>query len=122
MEDMVWIEDLVDLCRETLTTETLVFCKRQDEQAFAEKNGAQPKFVEDAVRMLGNAIGNMPGVGGFKLIVSHLESLHSHDAIAVMVSGDGFTKDAVLTSGNLLSDKTMAKTHHPTRRPRNVDL
>lgn len=93
MNDMIWIEDLVDLCRETLTTETLVFCKRQDEQAFAEKNGAQPKFVEDAVRMLGNAIGNMPGVGGFKLIVSHLESLHSHDAIAVMVSGDGFTKD-----------------------------
>ena len=96
VNDMVWIEDIVSLCRKTLTTETLVFCKRQDEQAFAEKNGAQPKFVEDAVRMLGAALNDHKHVVDYKLIVSHLESLHSHDAVAVMVKGVRFTPEVTV--------------------------
>lgn len=86
-DNMVWIEDLVDACRQALTTETLVFCKRQDEQAFAEKNGAQPKFVEDAIRILSHMLNDIPEVKDYKVICSHLESLHSHDAIAVTTKG-----------------------------------
>ena len=85
--ELVWLEDLIKLCQDTLTTETLVFCKRPDEQAFAEKNGAQTKFVEDAVRMLKNALNGMPQITDFKVICSHRESLHSHDAVAVITKG-----------------------------------
>lgn len=85
--ELVWIEDLVEACRRTLTTETLVFCKRQDEQAFAEKNGAQPKFVEDAIRLLSHMLNGMSAVDDFKVICSHNESLHSHNAIAVTTKG-----------------------------------
>lgn len=85
--DMIWIEDVVDLCRNVLTTETLVFCKRQDEQAFAEANGAQPKFVEDAIRMLAEAFNNHNNVTDYKVIVSHNESLHDHNAVAVITKG-----------------------------------
>ena len=42
----------VDLCTAAIPTETQVMVKREDEQAFAELNGANPIFVEDAVRLL----------------------------------------------------------------------
>jgi GTP cyclohydrolase I len=86
-DKLIWIEDVIEMCRETLTTETLVFCKRQDEQAFAEKNGAQPKFVEDASRMMANKLNENLDVHDFKVIISHNESLHSHNAIAVITKG-----------------------------------
>lgn len=86
-DDLIWIEDVLDMCNKALTTETLVFCKRQDEQAFAEKNGAQPKFVEDAIRYLANVLNENTKVKDYKVICSHQESLHSHDAAAVITKG-----------------------------------
>lgn len=83
----IWIEDMLDICNRALTTETLVFCKRQDEQCFAEKNGAQPKFVEDAIRYLADELNNDQRVLDYKVICSHQESLHSHDAVAVITKG-----------------------------------
>lgn len=86
-DKMIWIEDVVESMRKSLTTETLVFCKRQDEQDFALANGAQPKFVEDAARLIYKGLNTIPEVRDFKVIISHLESLHSHDAIAVITKG-----------------------------------
>jgi GTP cyclohydrolase I len=83
----LWIEDVIDYCRKALTTETLVFCKRQDEQAFAEKNGAQPKFVEDAIRFLKHELDQHQNIVDYKIICSHQESLHSHNAVAVTTKG-----------------------------------
>ena len=85
--DLIWIEDVIDMCNKALTTETLVFCKRQDEQAFAEKNGAQPKFVEDAIRYLAEEYNQNPMVVDYKIVCSHQESLHSHNAVAVITKG-----------------------------------
>lgn len=85
--NMIWIEDVIDMCNEALTTEVLVFCKREDEQAFAEKNGAQPKFVEDAIRYLADTLNKNSNVTDYKVICSHLESLHAHQAVAVITKG-----------------------------------
>jgi GTP cyclohydrolase I len=85
--DMLWIEDVIELCRRALVTETLVFCKRQDEQAFAELNGANIKFVEDAIRYMANELNQHLNVADYKVICSHQESLHSHDAVAVITKG-----------------------------------
>lgn len=87
-DELIWIEDVIDMCNNALTTETLVFCKRQDEQAFAEKNGAQPKFVEDAIRYLADELNNNKLVKDYKVICSHQESLHSHNAVAVITKGN----------------------------------
>ena len=46
------LEDLHTHCVNALRTETQVMVKREDEQAFAELNGAYIKFVEDAVRLI----------------------------------------------------------------------
>lgn len=86
-DELVWIEDILDMCKEALTTETLVFCKREDEQCFAEKNGAQPKFVEDAIRYMAERLNKCNEVSDYKIICSHQESLHSHDAVAVITKG-----------------------------------
>ena len=84
-EDILWIEDLRDYILAALVTETQVFVKREDEQAFAELNAANTKFVEDAVRLVHQKLDNIAIIKDFKLVASHNESLHSHDAIAVLV-------------------------------------
>ena len=61
--------------------------KREDEQAFAELNGAYYKFVEDAARMLYAEFNKDPRIYDFQIACAHLESLHSHDAVAVLNKG-----------------------------------
>jgi len=93
--NLIWLEDLQQLCLSALKTETQVMVLREDEQAFAELNGANPKFVEDAARLLYKALNTNDKILDFKVVLSHLESLHSHDAIAVIIKGvkDGFNAD-----------------------------
>ena len=94
-DEMVWIEDLQEMCLDALQTETQVMVKREDEQAFAEKNGSYLKFVEDAVRLLYDKLTNDSRIKDFKIVASHNESLHSHNAVSVIIKGiqDGFTAD-----------------------------
>ena len=48
---VVFIEDIVEMARKQVPTEVVVICKRRDEQAFAELNGSNLIFTEDAVRL-----------------------------------------------------------------------
>ncbi len=81
------IEELVELCRDALQTETQVMVKREDEQAFAELNGAYQKFVEDAARLLFANLDPHPSIKDFVARCAHLESLHSHDAVSRICKG-----------------------------------
>jgi GTP cyclohydrolase I len=81
------IEDLQAMCEKALLTETQVMVRREDEQAFAELNGDHQKFVEDAVRLLYEAVDGDPRIADFQIACAHLESLHSHDAVAVVNKG-----------------------------------
>ncbi|MEM7531819.1 MAG: GTP cyclohydrolase FolE2 [Chloroflexota bacterium] len=83
----IWLEDIRDMCLEALKTETQVMVKREDEQAFAELNAANLKFVEDAVRLLHAQLDPDERIRDFKIVASHQESLHSHDAVSVLVKG-----------------------------------
>ena len=85
--DNFWIEDLKDLALKGLQTETQVVVKREDEQAFAELNGSYLKFVEDAVRIMYKEVKDVEAIKDFKIVASHQESLHSHDAIASICKG-----------------------------------
>ena len=89
-DGMLWFEDLVDLCNKAIPTETQVMVKREDEQAFAELNGANPIFVEDAVRLLCQSLESDRRIGDFRVVASHQESLHSHDAVSILTMGDTF--------------------------------
>ena len=91
----IWIEDVHAHCLRALQTETQVMVKREDEQAFAELNGAYLKFVEDAARLLYQEFDADKRITDFRIACSHLESLHSHDAVSVICKGvkGGFAAD-----------------------------
>ncbi len=87
---VLWFEDLIELARSAVPTETQVMVKREDEQAFAELNAANPIFVEDAARSFCAALQADPRIGDFRIVASHQESLHSHDAVSVLTVGETF--------------------------------
>ena len=87
---VLWFEDLIDMARAAVPTETQVMVKREDEQAFAELNAANPIFVEDAARSFCLALRAEPRIGDFRIVASHQESLHSHDAVSVLTEGPTF--------------------------------
>ena len=93
--DCLWFEDLIDLAREAVPTETQVMVKREDEQAFAELNAANPIFVEDAARSFYAALVKDKRIGDFRIVASHQESLHSHDAVSVLTEGVTFAADSL---------------------------
>ncbi len=81
------LRELRDLCARALSTETQVMVRRLDEQAFAELNGSHLKFVEDAARLLYRELEAEPAILDFQAACAHLESLHSHDAVATIFKG-----------------------------------
>ncbi|WP_347266074.1 GTP cyclohydrolase FolE2 [Paracoccus sp. (in: a-proteobacteria)] len=93
--ETLWFEDMVALCRRAVPTETQVMVKREDEQAFAELNAANPIFVEDAVRAFAAELLAEPRVGDFRVIASHQESLHSHDAVSMLTQGEIFAQTSL---------------------------
>lgn len=95
VSETLWFEDLIEICRQALPTETQVFVKREDEQAFAELNAANPIFVEDAVRCLCKPLISDKRISDFRVIASHQESLHSHDAVSLLTHGPTFSQESI---------------------------
>ncbi|MCW9708372.1 GTP cyclohydrolase FolE2 [Fodinibius salsisoli] len=87
LDDSMFVENLVQHCREALMTETQVMVKREDEQAFAEMNGAFQKFVEDAARLIYEQLNEQKEILDFVIRCVHMESLHSHDAVSRICKG-----------------------------------
>jgi GTP cyclohydrolase I len=94
-EELLWFEDLIDMARAAVPTETQVMVKREDEQAFAELNAANPIFVEDAARLFCEQLQKDVRVGDFRVVASHQESLHSHDAVSLLVEGETFASESI---------------------------
>ena len=78
----------IDRAEAALGTPVQTAVKREDEQAFARLNAQHLMFCEDAARRIAAAFADDPRVRCFDIEVAHFESLHPHDAVA-MVSGKG---------------------------------
>lgn len=81
-EAALTIEELVDLLRKAIPTETQSLVKRVDEQAFAILNGENPIFVEHVARHLSEALDEDGRILDWNAYIQHWESLHSHNAVA----------------------------------------
>lgn len=81
------IKDLVDLVEDALQTPVQAAVKREDEQEFARLNGQNLMFCEDAARRLQFAIDQASNYQDYWIKVSHLESLHAHDAVSITTKG-----------------------------------
>lgn len=89
-DKVVYIEDIVEMARKQVPTEVVVICKRRDEQAFAELNGSNLIFTEDAVRLFYQGLDEMFNQGkiqDFSIVTDHIESLHAWSATAVLRKG-----------------------------------
>lgn len=86
----VYIEDVVEMARQQVPTEVVIICKRRDEQAFAELNGSNLLFTEDASRLMYQGLDKMFNAGrifDFSVVTEHIESLHPWSATAVVSKG-----------------------------------
>ena len=85
----VAVEELVQLLRQALPTETQSLVKRVDEQAFAVLNGSNPLFVEHAARRISQVLDAEERIVDWWAKVEHLESLHGHNAVATIQKRSG---------------------------------
>lgn len=81
------IELLISEMETALSTPVQAAVKRPDEQKFAELNGSNLMFCEDAARRLRYALEDMSIVSGYHFEINHLESLHPHDAVSQISKG-----------------------------------
>lgn len=81
------VADLVDRLEAALGTPVQTAVKREDEQAFAELNGQNLMFCEDAARRLHAVLDADERFADFWLRTTHFESLHPHNAVAVATKG-----------------------------------
>ena len=77
----------VEAAEESVRTPVQTLVKRIDEQEFARLNGENPMFCEDAARRLKSTFEDRSEILDYKIKVEHMESLHPHDAVAIVVKG-----------------------------------
>ena len=81
------IEQLIDAAEAALATPVQTAVKRADEQAFARLNGANLMFCEDAGRRIQAVLDADQRITDYWARAIHMESLHPHDAVAVVTKG-----------------------------------
>jgi GTP cyclohydrolase I len=82
-----FIEDLLTVLKKAIPTETQSYVKRKDEQAFAILNAQNPMFVEHAARRISICLNEVNEIIDWVVSIDHWESLHSHNASAVIRKG-----------------------------------
>lgn len=89
------VSSLIDEVENALQTPVQATVKREDEQEFARLNAANLMFCEDAARRLYAKLNTDETLQDFWIRINHMESLHPHDAVAVVVKGveDGYRDD-----------------------------
>jgi GTP cyclohydrolase I len=80
----VYIEDIIALIEKQASSELFSLLKRPDEKFVTELAYDNPKFVEDVVRDVANALNEDPRILSYTLEAENFESIHNHSAYAVI--------------------------------------
>jgi GTP cyclohydrolase IB len=85
--------EIIDAAESALATAVQAAVKREDEQEFARLNAHNQMFCEDAGRRLKAALEADARIVDYRIEAAHVESLHPHDAVCIVVRGipGGFT-------------------------------
>ena len=86
---LIWLEDLIALAESCGSSEVYALLKRPDEKFVTEWAYAHPMFVEDVARKVAQKLAAHPDVSRFSVSVESFESIHSHNAFA-LVDSDSF--------------------------------
>ncbi|WP_127471394.1 GTP cyclohydrolase FolE2 [Thiomicrorhabdus aquaedulcis] len=81
------LSKLINQIEDAVQTPVQAAVKREDEQEFARLNASNLMFCEDAGRRLQSQFDQCPEYQDYWVRINHLESLHPHDAVAVITKG-----------------------------------
>ena len=84
MKSPIWIEDLIELVETSASAELYSLLKREDEKFVTEQAYENPVFVEDLVRNVATKAIAHPEITAFKVEAENYESIHNHNAYAVI--------------------------------------
>lgn len=80
----LWIEELVEVVEEAASCDLYPVLKREDEKFVTEKAFDNPRFVEDIVREVALILRKDSRIKWFHVEVENFESIHSHNAYALV--------------------------------------
>ena len=81
---LVDIDGLIRVVEAQASCELWGLLKRTDEKFVTERAYENPKFVEDLVRDVAQALRALPGVCEYRIEAENFESIHNHSAYAVV--------------------------------------
>lgn len=82
--EFVWLEDLIDVIEESASCALYPVLKRPDEKWVTERAYDNPRFVEDLLREVAVEMRRDPRVTWYRVEVENQESIHAHNAYAVV--------------------------------------
>ncbi len=82
INEMVWIEELIEIAEKSSSCEIYSLLKRPDEKYVTEKAYNNPVFVEDIARNIALELQNDTRIEHFSIAVENFESIHNHNAYA----------------------------------------
>lgn len=82
----VWPDTLISIVESAASCELYSLLKRPDEKYVTERAYDRPVFVEDLVRNIAVALHKVKGLRGHRIEAENLESIHSHNACALIDS------------------------------------
>lgn len=81
---LVDVDTLIQSVEAQASCELWGLLKRTDEKFVTERAYENPKFVEDLVRDVAQAVRGLPGVSSYRVEAENFESIHNHSAYAVV--------------------------------------
>ena len=84
MTKFEWLEEFIDIAESSGSAQVYSLLKRQDEKLVTEQAYDDACFVEDVVRRVAEKMSAHPHVGWFRVEVESFESIHCHNAFAVI--------------------------------------
>ncbi|TDX52956.1 GTP cyclohydrolase FolE2 [Orenia marismortui] len=83
-DGLFYIEDIIEIVEEVASCEIYSVLKRVDEKYVTERAYENPRFVEDVVRLVAEKLDQASQIKSFSVSSRHQESIHSHDAYAII--------------------------------------
>lgn len=84
--DTVSFEDIIDIIEESSSSELYGVIKREDEKYVTEKAYANPRIVEDIVRLIATKLTTNNNIKSWSVSCENFESIHTHNAYAKITS------------------------------------
>ena len=84
---LVWLEELIEIAEKAASSPVYALLKRPDEKAVTEGAYDHPRFAEDAVREVARKLKRDRRIAWFQVESENQESIHNHNAYAMVVSG-----------------------------------